>query len=408
MTVSQFPSHTSDTLERLDDSLARFHQNKSVFTDLGVRNHFNISKFHSLVHYRTSITLFGTADNYNTEQSERLHIDFAKDAYRATNRRDQYLQMTTWLERREKVQQHSLAVNRRQQASESDHWDMLRPRAHTSPIGPPHISTRTLKLSVKPSIRGVSFEELVDKYGAVGFQDAMATFIAQLNYPGATGNTLQAHADDTLLPFHSVSVFHKIKFSSFTSPNAKKPDIVDAVHVRAEQWDQSGCTIPARFDTVLVRGKNSDPKSMHGPNGKHDHIQMTPTRNVMKLIRLLGNRIAQVRVVFQISSRAAQDIFCSPDAPPTHLAYVQWFSPLSAVPDVNSGMYKITKLFKAGSRCVAVIPVELILCSVHLFPQSGPVTSTPQHWDTFSVLDDCHAFFINPFSDGHNYFLFAQ
>jgi hypothetical protein len=61
-----------------------------------------------------------------------------------------------------------------------------------------------------------------------------------------------------------------------------------------------------------------------------------------------------------------------------------------------------------GSRCVAVIPVELVLCIVHLFPQLGPVT--PQHWDSFKsfwVLDGCHAFFINPFSDRHNY-LFAR
>ena len=75
----------SDTLEHLDDSLAQFHQNKSVFADLGVCEHFNIPKLHSLVHYRTLIALFGMADNYNTEQSEQLHIDFAKDAYHATN-----------------------------------------------------------------------------------------------------------------------------------------------------------------------------------------------------------------------------------------------------------------------------------------------------------------------------------
>ncbi|KAH9059716.1 hypothetical protein EDB87DRAFT_1619886 [Lactarius vividus] len=46
--------------------------------------------FHSLAHYRRSITLFGSTDNYNTEQSERLHIDFTKDAYRTTNFKDEY------------------------------------------------------------------------------------------------------------------------------------------------------------------------------------------------------------------------------------------------------------------------------------------------------------------------------
>ena len=103
----------------------------------------------------------------------------------------------------------------------------------------------------------------------------MAMFIAQLDHLGTTRNTLQAHADDTQIRFHSVSAFHKIKFLSFTSSNSKKPEIVDAIHVHPEQRDSSGHTVPSRFDTVLVHGKDSDPKSMHGPNGKSDCIQMT-------------------------------------------------------------------------------------------------------------------------------------
>ena len=108
--IAQFPSQTMDTLRRLDESLMLFHQNKSIFADLGVRAHFNVPKLHSLFHYQSSITLFGTTDNYNTEQLERLHIDFAKDAYHATNHKNEYPQMTRWLERREKVQQHAAII----------------------------------------------------------------------------------------------------------------------------------------------------------------------------------------------------------------------------------------------------------------------------------------------------------
>ena len=148
--LAQFPSYTSDTLEHLDDSLARFHHNKSVFVDLRLCRDFNIPKLHNLIHYRMSIALFGMADNYNTKQSERLYIDFAKDAYRATNQRDQYLQMTTWLEHHKKVQERSLVINRQQ-------WALDYPQA----IRPPQIGFRSLKMSVKPSVRGVSFDDLV-------------------------------------------------------------------------------------------------------------------------------------------------------------------------------------------------------------------------------------------------------
>ena len=112
--LAQHQSHTSETIHQLQESLAAFHSNKGIFIDLGIREHFNIPKFHSLTHYVGSIRLFGTTDNYNTKQSERLHIDLAKDAYRATNRRDEYPQMTVWLERREKIQRHDAYIEWRQ------------------------------------------------------------------------------------------------------------------------------------------------------------------------------------------------------------------------------------------------------------------------------------------------------
>ena len=96
--LAQFQCHTSDTLSQLDNHLVAFHNNKAVFVDLGIWQNFHIPKLHSLLHYALSICLFGTTDNYNTEQTKQLHIDFMKDAYCATNHKDKYDQMTTWLE----------------------------------------------------------------------------------------------------------------------------------------------------------------------------------------------------------------------------------------------------------------------------------------------------------------------
>jgi hypothetical protein len=56
-----------------------------------------------MIHYVQAIQDKGTADGFNTELSERLHIDFAKMGYRAGNRRDYIAHMTTWLARQEAV-----------------------------------------------------------------------------------------------------------------------------------------------------------------------------------------------------------------------------------------------------------------------------------------------------------------
>ncbi|OBZ67180.1 hypothetical protein A0H81_13050 [Grifola frondosa] len=72
---AHFEAHSDTSLARLGDALAAFHANKEVFVKHGVREHFNIPKIHSTQHYQASIRKLGTADGFNTEGSERLHID---------------------------------------------------------------------------------------------------------------------------------------------------------------------------------------------------------------------------------------------------------------------------------------------------------------------------------------------
>jgi hypothetical protein len=172
--LARYETHTSDTLCLLEESLARFHENKDVFIDLEVRESFELPKLHSLTHYVSSIRLFGTTDNYNTEQTECLHIDLAKDAYRATNQKDKYAQMTKWLERQEKVQLRSAFMTRRQQGHQ--------PTLPSQHIGPPHARPQNVKMAQNPTGAQVHFDRLAMDYGAFDFQDALAKFIAQVNH----------------------------------------------------------------------------------------------------------------------------------------------------------------------------------------------------------------------------------
>lgn len=100
---AQLQSHTTRTLDALQESLNVSHAHKQVFVDLKIRQHFNIPKIHALQHYVDSIRRLGSADGYNTESPERLHIDFAKKAYRASNRWDYTEQMALWLQRQEAI-----------------------------------------------------------------------------------------------------------------------------------------------------------------------------------------------------------------------------------------------------------------------------------------------------------------
>ena len=254
--LAQYPQHTSETLQLLDESLKRFHENKHAFVDLGIRSNFNLPKLHSLAHYVDSIKLFGTTDNYNTEYTERLHIDLAKDAYRATNHRDEYAQMTVWLERKEKILRHESYLE----------W-CLKPQSKAVLRSTDMAYNGTATLTKWPSARAVDLDDIVGEYGARFFREALRRYVVLARHSGLslTRNQLEDQILYVNLPFTAVSVYHKLKFTVPGDSILAKRVTLDSIHARPERETKKGSKIPARFDTVLLNvgsGGNSGVQGM--------------------------------------------------------------------------------------------------------------------------------------------------
>ncbi|THH20201.1 hypothetical protein EW146_g1111 [Bondarzewia mesenterica] len=357
--LAQYPSHTDTTLGYLDDALKRFHANKDIFLEIGVREDFNLPKLHALVHYVASIKLLGTTDNFNTEYSERLHIDFTKDAYRATNHKDEYAQMTVWLQRKEKVLQHELFIR----------WRLAGERPIA--LNPPHIPRKLHSHIARfPNVKAARFTTLETAYGAIDFRVALARFIIQLREPylSAQQVTRQATHLSQSFRFQSVPTFHKIKFWNADAQGRENvQETLDAALARPKYKDTQGRDVAGRFDTVLV----------NLGDGRDSGIE--------------GYRVAQLRVIFSLPVRAARVLFPSNISPPKHLAYIEWFSPFDAVADGSHLMYKITRSFKNGRRHAAVISVDNIRRSIFLYPRFGPIA--PRSWTSSHVLEECTTFY---------------
>jgi hypothetical protein len=175
--LAQYPMHTTETLAHLSNALQRFHNNKSIFVALGVCDYFNLPKLHSCRHYIMYIKAFGTTDNYNTEYTERLHIDLAKDAYRSTNFKDEFPQMTLWLEHKEKIYRHEKHIQWRLDGCPSPPvMDQLPPGI---------VYERQLKMTKHPTHRAVRLSRLITDYGAQFFRHALARFIVKFNNPSS-------------------------------------------------------------------------------------------------------------------------------------------------------------------------------------------------------------------------------
>ena len=249
--LAQYPVHTDRTLAALTEALDAFHADRNVFVDLGVRDGFNIPKLHFLQHYVRYIKLYGTTDNYNTETTERLHIDFTKDAYRATNHRDEYPQMTKWLERREKIIHHGNYVLWRSQqvtvgpatlsAHQPARWE------------PPDLSCPLyIKMTLHPTRKAVPIAEITSRsrYGASLFTPALARFVLLHNNPNLTSGQLEDMLPSFRLPVETLPVYHRIKF---WNPEVYGQQTLDSIQAHPRSMDETGdIIIPARFDVALV------------------------------------------------------------------------------------------------------------------------------------------------------------
>ncbi|TBU39377.1 hypothetical protein BD309DRAFT_1003767 [Dichomitus squalens] len=379
---AQYSTHTTDTLHLLDQTL--FHDNKGIFVDLGIRTHFHLPKLHSRDHYHRCIELFGTTDNYDTQYSERLHIDFTKDAYRATNHKDELTQMTIWLERKEKVQRHERYIQ----------WRL----AHAVPLypsGSPYLNQRPsdhlhstadskktrVEMTKHPSIRAVKITAIPTDYGAYFFRDALARFVSQRNYPHYTPQQIERESARVFLPFQTLPAYHKVKFWVIDPDVCAAPgtETRDVIHVQPAHKSKRGDVLPGRFDTALVRDTRENAQ-----------------------LGIHGLQVAQVRIVFKIPKKAIPVLFPKlSDAarPYGHLAYVEWFSPFTN-PEPDHRMYRVSRdLGGGGERTGSIVVIDDLERSCHLFPDFGPIA--PREWTSSTVLELCPSFYVNPYVDRH-------
>lgn len=107
--LGQYSSHSSETLQYLDQALKSFHSQKGAISKSGARDgprqqgKFNIKKLELMQHVSRLIKLLGAADQFTTDQTEHCHITMAKIPYCATNKKDFSSQMCCFINREEKI-----------------------------------------------------------------------------------------------------------------------------------------------------------------------------------------------------------------------------------------------------------------------------------------------------------------
>ena len=368
--LAQYPVHSDDTLKELQAALETFHDHKEIFIELGIRKDFNLPKLHFLSHYVAMIKWTGTTDNFDTEFSERLHIDLTKNAFDAGNGIDEFTHMTIWLERKEKMLQFDEYIKWRQ--------DGCPPLLLQKEVYPSH----RIAIAKNPSKRNVSFYTLKQEYSATYIVDALARYVAQHRYPGKSEKEIEKLSTGIAIPFSQVDVYHKARFwLGHSKHHPLSANEYNTLHVVPQRLRQTGNILPEQFNTALIN------------EGLATEFGTT------------GHRVAQVRVLFSIQQQYAARIFTGDRPVPRIFAYIEWFDEFEAEPTGPMRLWTVKRSMEDGHRMALVIPIGHITRSVHLFPNWN--ADNVAEWSSVNVLEKCTDFYLNPFSDRHAYHFFG-
>ncbi len=112
-----------------------------------------------------------------------------------------------------------------------------------------------MKIGNRPSVYGVSLKDIKVHYRTIDFIGALARYVIHCHNSGFSWHQVENAAADFYIPFHKLSVFHRIKFLSqdpfSTDPSANI--VVDSIHCEASQSNKHGTYLPGQFDTAIIK-----------------------------------------------------------------------------------------------------------------------------------------------------------
>jgi hypothetical protein len=117
-------------LTELEDALARFHQYRTAFQELGVRpDGCSLPRQHSLTHYISLIKAFGAPNGLCSSITESKHIKAVKEPWRRSSRYKALGQMLLTNQRLDKLAAYRVDFTRRKM--------LVNPNPDTNSVIPP-------------------------------------------------------------------------------------------------------------------------------------------------------------------------------------------------------------------------------------------------------------------------------
>ncbi|KIL57407.1 hypothetical protein M378DRAFT_188439 [Amanita muscaria Koide BX008] len=369
-----------DDIEKIDELLALYHQEREVFKTEGVRaKGFNLPRHHSLTHYREQIIEFGAPNGLCSSITESKHRDAVKDPYRCSSRNEPLPELLLINQRMEKLA--AARVN-----------FTARGLLNSSGFGHRELPRRVVR-----ELRRIQEED--DDGGAVDGKVLAEVVMAIIALPKIPRRV------DMLAQFLQLPTLREdICRFLYEIENPDRDQTIPLKNIPIRECPEYTGRIyvfPSAVATFYA------PSNLSGTAGMYrERIRSTsswrqgPERRDCVYVEhdsevpgFRGLHIAQVQLLFTIKYKQ----FRYP------CALVTWFSAVGDEPCPDTGMWRVSPDFDAnGYRTTTVIHLDSILHAAHLIGVAGR-HHIPHHLKHTDSLSAFKTFYVNKFVDYHTY-----
>ncbi|KAF9545344.1 hypothetical protein CPC08DRAFT_823925 [Agrocybe pediades] len=368
-----------DVLMQIDSALERFHREREVFIETGIREDFLLPRQHSMMHYRALIQMFSAPNGLCTSITESKHIKAVKEPWRRSNRNNPLGQMLLTNQRQDKLaaaqvyfesrgwlwptgttlgdaRNHRRDTDDASSDGEGDDEDEMEGIRDTGDV----------KLAVCPARGYPSALQLLAQHISLSdLHDQIRRFLFDQTNPDSEVFGMDAELDECpeIDPMLHIKVFHSA-ISTYHAPSDLSG--IGGMHserIRATpSWQKQG----PRYDCIFV---NKD----------------------TEVDGFKGLLTAQVALLFSFS-------YLDKTYP---CAYVRWFSSDDNVCP-STGMWTVRPELshETGQRVTSVIHLGSVLRSAHLIPVYG-TRPIPRNLTLSDSLYAFKSYYINKYSDYH-------
>ncbi|TFK72995.1 hypothetical protein BDN72DRAFT_894243 [Pluteus cervinus] len=361
-------------LSQLDEALSRFHKERQIFKDVGIREDFNLPRQHSLIHYRWLIQQYGAPNGLCSSITESKHIKAVKEPYRRSNHNQPLGQMALTNQRLD-----ALHIHRTKLIADG----LLDPEVPRN--------SRTIEAvttEVEEDDERLDGEPVDDDWHAIGV--VLAT--RPVSYPPAL-DALSEYLGQPKLSLHIRrflydQLYPDAPFNGMEAPMEALPEVFHTLRVQV--FSSASATFYAPSDLSGIHGMRREyiraTPNWRNEGPRHDCIFV---RTTLKLPGFRKLHVAQVIFFFSFTLNEIN----------YPCALVEWFVPEGDAPSPSTGLWVVSReTSERGKRVRSVIHLNTILRAAHLIGVAGE-TFIPNDFKADESLGRFKKFYVNKYAD---------